>query len=102
MYRFLTKLIIILILTLTIAGCSGTRELRSQEVQIDKIEIFENKVLLKNDPVNFIITTPTNKKILGIPVAKILYEAAHPDPTIKFNTWLAKKENRIKPSGHRR
>ena len=96
MYRFLTKLIIILILTLTIVGCSGTRELRTKEVQIDKIEIFENKVLLKNDPVNFIITTPPNKKILGIPMAKILYEAAHPEPTIRFNDWLAKKENRSK------
>ena len=83
-------------MTLVILGCSGTRVLRTQITEIGKTEIYENKVLLKKSPVNFIITTSPNKKFLGIPLRKILFEAAHPEPALKFQTWLKKKEKRRK------
>jgi len=93
-YRSQTKLIILFLSSLTLLSCSGTRAYRTQEVLINKNEIYKNSTLLKNDPVNFIITTPANKKFLGIPIKKILYEIAHPAPEENFNAWLNKKENR--------
>ena len=94
MYRLETKLSILIILFFLLEGCSGTRVLKTQELLIDKTEIFENEQLLKNNPVNFIITTPPNKKILGIPLGKMLYEVAHPDPKSKFQDWIQKKNKR--------
>ena len=90
MYQLLTKLSILIILFFILQGCSGTRLLETEEILIDKTEVFENNELLKNNPVNFIITTLPNKKVLGIPFGKIFYEAAHPDPKLKFKNWLKK------------
>ena len=96
MHQLVTKLSILFILFSILAGCSGTRYLKTEKLLIDKVEVFENDQLLKNNPVNFIITTPPNKKFLGIPFGKILYETAHPNPKIKFQEWLQKKEKRSK------
>jgi len=79
---------------LTLGSCSGTRSLKTQKYLIDRTEVYENGILLKNHPLNFLITTPTNKKIFGIPLGKILYETAHPDPKKKFQIWLHKKVKR--------
>ena len=96
MYRSRAKLIILFFIFLSLVGCSGTRAYRTQEVLIDKNEVYQEAELLKNDPVNFIITTPANKTFLGIPIKKILYENAHPKPQEKFQAWLSKKEKRKK------
>ncbi len=96
MFRPRAKLTILFLTGLTLFGCSGTRAYRTQQVLIDKNEVYQESQLLKNDPVNFIITTPTNKKFLGIPIKKMLYESAHPEPQKKFEKWLAKKEKRKK------
>lgn len=96
MHQLVTKLSILFILFSILAGCSGTRYLKTEKLVIDRVEVFENDQLLKNNPVNFIITTPPNKKFLGIPFGKILYETAHPNPKIKFQEWLQKKEKRSK------
>jgi outer membrane protein assembly factor BamA len=63
---------------------------------IDKNEVYRESQLLKNDPVNFIITTTANKKFLGIPIKKMIYESAYPEPQKKFEIWLTKKEKRKK------
>ena len=94
MFRPQAKLIILSLTALTLVGCSGTRAYRTQEVLIAKNEVYQETQLLKNDPVNFIINTTENKKILGIPVKKILFESAHPEPKKQFETWLNKKEKR--------
>ena len=94
MFRPQAKLIILSLTALTFVGCSGTRAYRTQEVLIAKNEVYQETQLLKNDPVNFIINTTENKKILGIPVKKILFESAHPEPKKQFETWLNKKEKR--------
>ena len=96
MYRPRAKLTILFLTALTLFGCSGTRAYRTQQVLIEKNEVYQESQLLKNDPVNFIITTPANKKFLGIPIKKMLYESAHPEPQKKFEEWLAKKEKRKK------
>ena len=96
MFRPRAKLIILFLTGLTLFGCSGTRVYRTQQVLIDKNEVYQESQLLKNNPVNFIITTPANKKFLGIPIKKMLYESAHPEPQKKFEEWLAKKEKRRK------
>ena len=84
MYRPRAKLTILFLTALTLFGCSGTRAYRTQQVLIEKNEVYQESQLLKNDPVNFIITTPANKKFLGIPIKKMLYESAHPEPQKKF------------------
>ena len=96
MSRLFSKLIILAITTSTFFGCSGTKAFKNKKPIIDRIEVYEENRLLKNNPVNFIITTPTNKKIFGIPVGKILYETAHPEPKKQFSNWIDKKENRRK------
>ncbi|MDB4269623.1 outer membrane protein assembly factor [Flavobacteriaceae bacterium] len=93
-HQLFTKLSILILFIFILGGCSGTRILKTQEMLIDKSEVFENEQLLKNNPVNFIITTVPNKKVFGIPFGKILYESAHPDPKLKFQDWLQKKEKR--------
>jgi hypothetical protein len=95
-YRLLTKLIILLVISLILGACSGTRAFKNQSPTIERNEVYEAARLSKNNPVNFIITTPSNKKFLGIPIGKILYETAHPDPKGQFEKWLKKKKNRQK------
>lgn len=90
------KLTILFLTVLTLYGCSGTRAFRTRQVLIDKNEVYRESQLLKNDPVNFIITTTANKKFLGIPIKKMIYESAHPEPQKKFEIWLTKKEKRKK------
>ena len=70
MSRLFSKLIILAITTSTFCGCSGTKAFKNQKPIIDRIEVYEENRLLKNNPVNFIITTPTNKKIFGIGLIK--------------------------------
>jgi outer membrane protein assembly factor BamA len=96
MSRLFSKLIILAITTSTFFGCSGTKAFKNQKPIIDRIEVYEENRLLKNNPVNFIITTTTNKKIFGIPVGKILYEMSHPEPKKQFSNWIDKKQNRRK------
>ena len=96
MYRSLAKLIILCISILILSGCSGTRAFKTNKSIVDRIEIYEEDRLLKKNPVNFIIKTSTNKKFLGIPVGKILYETSHPEPKIQFENWVNKKKNRRK------
>ena len=99
MYRPLAKLIILFLTILTLSGCSGTKAYRTQKELITRNEVYEESELLKNNPVNFIITTPANKKFLGIPIKKIIYESAHPQPKEQFKAWLNKKINRKKRLG---
>ena len=96
MYRPLAKLIILFLTILTLSGCSGTKAYRTQKELITRNEVYEESELLKNNPVNFIITTPANKKFLGIPIKKIIYESAHPQPKEQFKAWLNKKIKRKK------
>lgn len=93
MYRPRAKLTILFLTALTLFGCSGTRAYRTQQVLIEKNEVYQESQLLKNDPVNFIITTPTNKKFLGIPIKKMLYESAHPEPQKSLKNGWQKKRN---------
>ena len=90
------KLTILFLTVLTLYGCYGTRAFRTRQVLIDKNEVYRESQLLKNDPVNFIITTTANKKFLGIPIKKMIYESAYPEPQKKFEIWLTKKEKRKK------
>ncbi len=95
MYHPFVKLTI-LSLTILIGGCAGTKSFKKKGPIIDKIEVYEDSRLLKNDPVNLIISTSPNKKFFGIPFGKIFYETAHPDPKGQFESWLEKKKNRRK------
>ena len=96
MFKFLTKLVNLFFLTLLFGSCSGTRIFKSSGYIINRNEIYENGIILKNDPINFVIKTKSNKKILGIPLKKILYETSHNDPEGQFKKWLNKKKKRRK------
>ena len=96
MYRLFAKLIILYVTTLTLGSCSGTQSFKDKNFIIDRVEVYEENNLLKNNPVNFIITTSPNKKIFGIPIGKILYETSHPEPKKQFENWLDKKKKRRK------
>ena len=96
MYKFLTKLVNLFFLTLLFGNCSGTRILSTTDYVIDKNEIYEDGILLKNDPINFVLKTKSNKKIIGIPLKKLLYKVSHPNPEDQFKNWLEKKDKRKK------
>ena len=96
MYKFLTKLVNLFFLTLLFGNCSGTRILSTTDYVVDKNEIYEDGILLKNDPINFVLKTKSNKKIIGIPLKKILFKASHPNPEDQFKNWLDKKDKRRK------
>ena len=96
MYKFLTKLVNLFFLTLLFGSCSSTRFFKSSDYIIDRNEIYEDGIILKNNPINFVIKTKSNKKILGIPLKRILYESSHPDPDSEFKKWLNKNEKRKK------
>ena len=89
-----TNLIKLLFIFLVLESCSSSR--LNDKIIIDKNEVYEDGRLLSNSPVNFIITTQSNKKFLGIPFGKILYESSSSNTTDKFDLWINKKENRRK------
>jgi len=93
-FRILTKLIILIVVTLLLQGCSGTRSFSTQNLLLDRVEVYENDKPLTNNPVNYIITTVPNKKVLGIPLGKILYQTANPSPEQQFENWVNKKTKR--------
>ena len=96
MCKFLTKLVNLFFITLLFGNCSGTRILSTTDYVVDKNEIYEDGILLKNDPINFVLKTKSNKKIIGIPLKKILFKASHPNPEDQFKNWLDKKDKRRK------
>ena len=96
MHKFLTKLVNLFFLPLLFCNCSGTRILSTTDDVIDKNEIYEDGILLKNDPINFVLKTKSNKKFIGIPLKKILFKASHPNPEDKFENWLDKKDKRFR------
>ena len=83
MYKFLTKLVNLFFLTLLFGNCSGTRILSTTDYVVDKNEIYEDGILLKNDPINFVLKTKSNKKIIGIPLEKFFLKRRI--PTQKIN-----------------
>ena len=89
-----TNLVKLLFIFLVLESCSSSR--LNDKIIIDKNEVYEDGRLLSNSPVNFIITTQSNKKFLGIPFGKILYESSSTNPSDKFDLWINKKENRRK------
>jgi ABC-type oligopeptide transport system substrate-binding subunit len=70
-YSSQAKLLILFLTTLVLSGCYSTKALQNQPVEIEKNEVYLDAKLVKNTPVNFIITTPVNKKFAGIPVKRI-------------------------------
>ena len=88
MFRILTKLIILIVVTLLLQGCSGARSFSTQNLLLDRVEVYENDKPLNNNPVNYIITTVPNKKVVGIPLGKILYQTANPSPEQQFENWV--------------
>ena len=89
-----TNLVKLLFIFLVLEGCSSSR--LNDKIIIHKNEVYEDGRLLSNSPVNFIITTQSNKKFLGIPFGKILYESSSTNPSDKFDLWINKKDNRRK------
>ena len=94
MYCSQAKLLILFLTALVLSCCYSAKTFQKQPVEIEKNEVYLDSKLLKNTPVNFIITTPVNKKFLGIPFKKILYQSAHPKPKERFEKWLTKTEKR--------
>ena len=56
----MTKLVNLFFLTLLFCNCSGTRILSTTDYVVDKNEIYEDGILLKNDPINFVLKTKSN------------------------------------------
>ena len=89
-----TNLVKLLFILLVLESCSSIKF--NDETIIHKNEVYEDGRLLSNSPINLIITTQSNKKILGIPLGKILYESSSINPNDKFELWVQKKLNRRK------
>ena len=61
----MTKLVNLFFLTLLFGNCSGTRNLITTDYVIDKNEIYEDGILLKNDPINLTGGDQQNLRALG-------------------------------------
>lgn len=65
----------------------------SQRIVVEN-RILHNSIEVKNDPVNLLLTTQPNSRILGVPLRLFLFERAHPNPEVLFQQWVEKKPNR--------
>ena len=96
MNHFFAKLTILFSLSLFLSGCVVHRKWEGNQRLIVENRILHNALPLKNDPVNLVITTKPNQRLLGVPLRLRLYERAHPNPELLFQNWLQKKPLRKK------
>ena len=94
MNLFSANLTILLTLSLILQGCVVYRPIDKNDRLIVENRIFQDSVLVKNDPVSLVLTTKPNQQFIGIPFRLMLYKRAHPKPGELFKDWLDKKPKR--------
>ena len=90
------NLAIIFILLMILNGCGSSKRIAGERYLLEKNMIFINKQELINDPIKFLLVDQPNKKILGIPFKRNLYNMAGSNSDSVFNDWLYRKEKRKK------
>ncbi|MGB1020666.1 MAG: hypothetical protein ACPGVF_06145 [Flavobacteriaceae bacterium] len=90
----ITKLIILFSLGLFLEGCMVHRNWKDSQRIVVENRILHNSIEVKYDPVNLLLTTQPNSRILGVPLRLFLFERAHPNPEVLFQQWVEKKPNR--------
>jgi len=92
----IAKLTILLTLGIFLEGCVAHRNWGDQQRLVVENRIIYDSITVKNDPVNLLLTTQPNQRVLGIPIRLMLYERGHPNPEKLFQHWVEKKPNRKK------
>ncbi|MEZ4875599.1 MAG: BamA/TamA family outer membrane protein [Flavobacteriaceae bacterium] len=94
----LTKISLILGLTLLLASCNAVKHLKERELLLTENTVVIDGEKSKDADVFSLISQKPNPKVpvLGIPFSLYIYNLAEPQPDSTFQAWLHRKPNREK------
>lgn len=89
------KILLFTIASITLASCSITKDLKSNEILLTENNLIINGKTTKNSPIKAIIKPKPNAKFLRlIPIRAYIYNLAHKNPDSAFVAWVDKKPKR--------
>ena len=88
------KIILFVISTIFLSGCSITKNLKPEEKILNKNNLFINDNIVKNkDSLNSLFLQKTNSKFLGIPFTTLIHNSAKKNTDSIFEVWIKTKRN---------
>ena len=88
------KIILFVISTIFLSGCSITKDLKPDEKILNKNNLFINNNIVKNkDSLNSLFLQKTNSKFLGIPFTTLIHNSAKKNTDSIFEIWIKNKRN---------
>ena len=88
------KIILFVISTIFLSGCSITKDLKPEEKILNKNNLFINDNIVKNkDSLNSLFLQKTNSKFLGIPFTTLIHNSAKKNTDSIFEVWIKTKRN---------
>lgn len=92
----LTKISLILGLTMLFVSCNAVKHLKEDELLLDENTIIvDGKKIKDSEPYSLLIQKPNPKiPVLGIPLGLHIYNMAEPNPDSTYQAWLGRKPNR--------
>ena len=88
------KIILFVVSTIFLSGCSVTKDLKPEEKILNKNNLFINNNIVKNkDSLNSLFLQKTNSKFLGIPFTTLIHNSAKKNTDSIFEIWIKNKRN---------
>ena len=88
------KIILFVVSTIFLSGCSVTKDLKPEEKILNKNNLFINNNIVKNkDSLNNLFLQKTNSKFLGIPFTTLIHNSAKKNTDSIFEIWIKNKRN---------
>ena len=88
------KIILFVVSTIFLSGCSITKDLKPNEKILNKNNLFINENIVKNkDSLNSLFLQKTNSKFLGIPFTTLIHNSAKKNTDSIFEVWIKNKRN---------
>ncbi len=88
------KIILFVVSTIFLSGCSITKDLKPDEKILNKNNLFINENIVKNkDSLNSLFLQKTNSKFLGIPFTTLIHNSAKKNTDSIFEVWIKNKRN---------
>ena len=88
------KIILFVVSTIFLSGCSITKDLKPDEKILNKNNLFINNNIVKNkDSLNSLFLQKTNSKFLGIPFTTLIHNSAKKNTDSIFKIWIKNKRN---------